>query len=155
MITPLWLDAYGSQFDPTPMIEAWRLGDDGQAANILWERLYHQGDVGTASYAATPALVRLMGELAEPDWNGYALIASIEEGRLSGGPPIPVELEDSYADAWLRIFPLALEQLAKAADDLLVRSLFAVTALAKNQRSLAALALCTEDEQREMLGIAD
>lgn len=155
MITPLWLDAYGLPFDPTPMIEAWRSGDADQAACILWERLYHQGDVGTASYAATPALVRLLGELAEPDWNGYALVASIEEGRLNAGPLIPSELEGPYADAWIKILPLALDHLANATDDLLVRSLIAVTALAKDQRSLAALALCTEDERQEMLGIGD
>jgi len=152
MTAPLWLDAYGSPFDPFPVIEEWRPGDS-ETASILWERLYHQGDVGTASYAAVPALVRLMGDSVSPDWNGYALIASIEEGRLGGGPAIPNELEDRYADAWGRVLPLALEHLATATDDLLVRSLIAVAALAKGQRSLAALALCTEDERREMLEI--
>lgn len=133
-------------------MEAWLSGDGQQAADVLWERLYHQGTIGTASYAAIPELVRLVDEMAEPDWNGYALIASIEEGRLAGGPPMPADLKDGYAAAWEKILPLAPNRLAEANDDPLVRSLIAVVAHAKDQHSLAALALCTEDERQEMLG---
>ncbi len=90
---------------------------------------------------------------AAPDWNAYALIASIEEGRLAkSNPPIPDEIEQDYNRAWSALLPLALRDLADARDDLLVRGTLAVIVHAKGQHSLATIALCTEDERAEMLG---
>jgi hypothetical protein len=154
MSDPKWLDAYNSPFDPRPIINAWAAGDGEQAAAELWLRLYHQGSVGTASYEAVPELVRLLNASAPPDWNAYALIASIEEGRsFPDSPTIPDELAGSYRQAWEAIVPRAIDHLRTASDDPLVRSLIAVIAHAKHQHSLAAIALCTQDERREMLGI--
>jgi hypothetical protein len=151
-----WLDADGVPFDPRSTIESWAAGDNQEAPAELWQRLYHQGTVGTASYAATPMLVRLIAALAAPDWNAYALMASIEESR-SGATSIalPDELQHAYRQAWQDVVPLASDHLRLASDDLLVRSLIAVLAHAKQQHTLAAIALCTEDERQEMLGIDD
>ncbi len=84
------ISGYGTAYNPWPVLE--RLGSDKQAAlEELWENLYHQGDIGSASYAAVPKLVAL-GELS--------LVAAIEIARLSEhNPPIPKELESSYWDA--------------------------------------------------------
>lgn len=154
MSNPEWRDAYDAPFDPCAIINAWVAGDGDQAAAELWLRLYHQGTVGTASYQAVPELVRLLAAAPQPDWNAYALIASIEEGRLStDNPAMPIELEGSYRQAWEAIVPIAVDHLRTASEDQLVRSLIAVIAQAKQQRSLAAIALCTEDERQEMLGI--
>ena len=154
MSNPPWLSAYGDPYDPLPVIDTWRLGEAVNAASELWEQLYHQGMVNTASYAATPELVRLIAELQEPDWNAYALVATIEEGRVAdGNPPIPVALESSYHAAWEALLPNALGHLLAARDDTIVRSLLAVVAHAKGQHSLGALALCTEDERQEMLDL--
>jgi hypothetical protein len=118
----------------------------------LWERLYHQGDIGTASYAALPKLVNLLSELAAPDWNAYALIATIEEARLNGGPAIPTELEAEYTAAWGVAAQTSLNVLATTSDDLVVRSAIAVLAHSKGQHTLGSIALLTEDEREEMLG---
>lgn len=144
-------DVYGAPFDPEPAIERWVAGERREAAAILWERLYHQGDIGTASYAALPKLGRLLDTLAEPDWNAYALIATIEEARQNGGPAIPASLEQEYRTAWGSATQSALNDLAKETDDLVVRSAIAVLAHGKGQHTLAALALLTEDERKEML----
>ncbi|EIZ79410.1 hypothetical protein WSK_2007 [Novosphingobium sp. Rr 2-17] len=154
MTDPQWLDAYNCPFDPQPIIDAWAGGDGEQAVAELWLRLYHQGTIGTASYQAVPELVRILAGAPQPDWNAYALIASIEEGRLApDNPALPVELEGNYRQAWEVITPMALGHLRTAFNDPLVRSLIAVVAHAKRQHSLAAIALCTEDERQEMLGI--
>lgn len=147
-----WQDAYGHPFDPRPVIEAWAAGRAPDAVGELWGRLYHQGGIGTASYVAVPALVATLVLTTLPDWNAYALIASVEEARLNAGPPVPSAVASSYRAAWEQVLPLALSHLAAATEDVLVRSLLAVIALAKGQRSLAAIALCTEDERQEMLG---
>ncbi len=68
-------------------------------------------------------------------------------------PAIPDELSEPYFQAWEMILSAALEHMKSAADDALVRSLIAVVAHAKKQHSIATIALCTEDERQEMLGI--
>ncbi|KQN86980.1 hypothetical protein ASE90_06800 [Sphingomonas sp. Leaf67] len=152
-MTTVLLNAYGEPFDPGPLIEAWHESAASEVVRELWDNLYHQGSVNSASYAAVPGIVRMLEQAELPDWNGYALIASIEEARLAGGSvPMPVELAGDYETAWKSALPLALRDLREAQDDSLVRSLITVIALAKGQRTLAAIALCTEHERIEMLG---
>src|SRR5678809_694906 len=52
----------------------------------LWEELHHQGDVGEASYAAVPHLVRITQGITVRDWNVYALVALIEICLLYTSP---------------------------------------------------------------------
>jgi hypothetical protein len=50
---------YGTPLDPRPLLE--RLGADSNTTEVwqeLWDELHHQGDVGEASFAAVPFLVR-------------------------------------------------------------------------------------------------
>ena len=149
-----WLNAYGEPYDPRPAIEAWRAGEVLDAPQELWNKLYHQGAVNSASYAAVGPIVQMMQQQSGADWNAYSLVASIEEGRLAEeNPPVPTELERGYKRAWAAILPMALRDLVEAQDDLIVRSAMAVVAHAKGQHTLAAIALCTEDERAEMLGL--
>ncbi len=151
-----WSELLGGRrqpYDPRPALEALRLGKIDFASKDLWENLLHQGDVDTASYASVPMLAQVIEESAVTDWNAYALMAAIEEGRLSGqNPPVPSALRDQFFAAWAAVVKPALRDLALAQDDLCVRSILAVLAHAKGQNSLGILALCTEDERQEMLG---
>jgi hypothetical protein len=81
---------YRVPYDPWPVLE--RLSSDRSTAmSELWENLYHQGDVGSASYAAVPKLVEA-GE--------HSLVAAIEVARHDkNNPSIPLELESQYQDA--------------------------------------------------------
>jgi hypothetical protein len=66
-------------FDPRPclrQIESTQNTDD--ARKELWEELHHQGDVGSASYAAVPELVRFHRMGGAADWNLYAIVAIID-----------------------------------------------------------------------------
>ncbi len=153
MTTEPWLSAYGEPYDPRPAIEAWRAGQIEDGSQELWDKLVHQGTVNSASYAAVGELVRMMQEQAAPDWNAYALVAAIEEGRLAeGNPRVPPELEQEYREAWTALLPLALRHLGKPQDDLTDRAVLAVVAHAKGQHRLGTIALCTEEERAEMLG---
>lgn len=84
------ISGYGTKYDPFPALE--RLETDHELAiDELWENLYHQGDVGSASYAAVPILVQ-KGELS--------LVASIEVARhKDNNPEIPSELIAGYNQA--------------------------------------------------------
>lgn len=148
-----WLSAYGRPYDPRPALEAWRAGQIDDAMQELWENLYHQGSINSASYAAVGEIVRLMQEQSAPNWNAYSLLASIEEAHLSGrNPPVPPVLAADYERAWTALLPLALRDIEGVDDDLPVRGILAVIAHAKGQHTVASIALCTEDERVEMLG---
>lgn len=81
---------YREKYNPWPVLE--RLNSDKQnAIDELWENLYHQGDVGSASYASVQKLVEA-GELG--------LVAAIEVARQSDrNPQITKELESTYFEA--------------------------------------------------------
>jgi len=78
---------YGVPYDSEPALMRLSTSRD-EAISELWENLYHQGDVGPASYAAVPALVQA-GELS--------LAATIEVARNSGSnPELPEGLREQY-----------------------------------------------------------
>lgn len=81
------ISGYREQYDPEPALS--RLASDREAAiNELWENLYHQGDVDTASYYSVPALVKA-GQLS--------LVSAIEVARHEPqNPPIPETMKESY-----------------------------------------------------------
>lgn len=148
-------DANGDPYDPTAPLEAIARGDASEGYDELWQKVHHQGDLGTAAYAVVPELVRLMSNQTEPDWRAYSLIATIEDRRNAGGnPPVPDWLQGSYATAMRELIQPALAHLHRAEDDLEVRSLLAVLAHAKGQRTIGSIALWTEDERQHALGEA-
>jgi len=108
---PRWNDLQGGYripYDPTSALRRLDAGEDQQASWAeLWAEL-HQGDVGEASYASVPHLVRIL-ERGDLDWNGYALIATIDiERRSRPNPPIPDWLAPSYHAAWQEVTGVAL-----------------------------------------------
>ncbi len=149
------LGGYRLLYDPRPALRELEHGDTKSAWNELWNELHHQGAVGEASYAALPRLVAIHERRGVPDWNTYALAATIEECRQDGSnPAVPEWVRNVYAEAWRRLVLLALQDLAGADDENLVCSAIAVVAMGKQQRTLSRMALLTEDERKEMLGEA-
>jgi hypothetical protein len=92
---------YRTRFDPRPLLSELQADKNAKAAwHELWEGLHHQGDVGAASYAAVPHLVRIYRERGVLDWNAYAIVAVIELARDDGkNPEVPRWLEDDYFQA--------------------------------------------------------
>jgi hypothetical protein len=144
---------YRVPYDPRAALRLLESGaDDAKAWAELWGELHHQGDLGDASYAAVPELVRIHCARGSRDWNTYALIGTIELQRSErDNPPIPDWLESDYASAWRQLGELAIGELAAVSDDTSVRSILGVLALAKGKRVIGKLVLeLTEDELREM-----
>ena len=96
---------YGIPYDPLPALRK-LTSSHSEAISELWENLYHQGDVGQASYAAVPELVKL-GELS--------LVASIEVARHSDeNPKLQEKLKAEYEQALITALssePTSEEQL--------------------------------------------
>src|SRR5262245_48310006 len=87
---------YKIPFDPRPLIS--KLTDQQPVEETwseLWNELYHQGDVGDASYAAVPLIVEAHPKMLAPEWNIFAIVATIELARTENkNPEIPAWLSD-------------------------------------------------------------
>jgi hypothetical protein len=153
---PAWsrlLGGYRTPYDPRKALRALEQGNTEGAWTELWNELHHQGDVGEASYAAVPHLVRIHAARGVPDWNTYALVAIVEEARReSRNPRLPANLRDAYEAAWHQLVELGLRELGKAEDPSLICSIIAVIAMGKGQFTLGRFAVSfTEDERKEIL----
>ena len=144
---------YRVPYDPRKALKALEAGEQTDAAwKELWNELHHQGDVGEASYAAVPHLVRIHGARGVPDWNTFALAATIEEARHNGGnPDIPERLQDAYQAAWRRLVELGLQELLEADDSTLITSILAALAMGKGQLALGRFAILFDEEERKEL----
>jgi hypothetical protein len=124
---------YGVPFDPRPLLTRLQAGDDVPGVwKELWQELHHQGDVGDASFAVVPHLVRIHQQRGVPGWNTYALVATIELARDSAGnPPLPSWLQPGYDRALQELAATGAAELAKVRDPETVRSILATLAVAK------------------------
>ena len=70
---------------------------DSKIWDTLFENLYHQGDVGIASYAAVPQLLRIYKTRAWIDFYLPSLASAIEEARTrENNPEVPDWLSNDY-----------------------------------------------------------
>lgn len=138
---PLWPTLKGGYcvpYDASQALTALQGGED--VWHELWDELHHQGDVGVASYAAVPQLVRIAAALSERGEDVYALCALIElERHRKHNPPLPEWLRDSYRSAWSQLAQLAARELQGAPEPSMLNALFAVLAMAKGDLKLGAL----------------
>jgi hypothetical protein len=114
----------------------------------LWRELYHQGNIGEASYAAVPHLFRIVARLPQRGANFYSLISTIEVARhRKSNPPLPDWLSESYIKAWNDLLELAVDDLRKVNSPLTVRSILGAIALAKGDLKLGALISTSDDSE--------
>ena len=105
--------------------------------------------------AALPALVRVHQARGIPDWNTYALTATIEQARQNPkNPPVPDWLLADYEGGLRELETIALREFPAATSSELIDSIIAVLALAKRRLTLMRMAMLTEDERQEMLDTA-
>ncbi len=144
---------YRVPYDPRKALRSLELDEDVEAAwQELATELYHQGDVGEASYAAVPHLVRIHEQRGVADWNTYALLAMIEEARQIGeNPVLPADLRESYDQAWRRLVQVGLKELDAAEEPLLVSCIIAVIAMGKSQFNLGRFAVLFDEDERKRL----
>ncbi|HTU34109.1 MAG TPA: hypothetical protein VMF66_09940 [Candidatus Acidoferrum sp.] len=104
--------------------------DKQQTWHELWDGLYHQGDVGEASYAAVPHLASIYRQRGETDGNTFALIAIIELARLNeGNPELPAWVADDYLRAVRELAEIGTHELSRTTDPDVIRPILAVVAI--------------------------
>jgi hypothetical protein len=154
---PKWRELKGGYkvfYDPTPALKKLERGIDTAGMwNELWGELHHQGDVGEASYAAVPHLVRIHQATRSLDWNLYALASIIEiERHRKTNPPLPDWLAKSYHEAWAALLGLAIDDLKRANDNTSIQALLGAIAIGKGMLKLGAvISNFTDDELLEIL----
>ncbi len=102
----------------------------------LWDELHHQGDVGDASYAAIPYLVKIHRERGVVDWNTYELVAIVELARTEKqNPGLPGWLEEDYFHAIDELAKISATEVLRAEGPEAVRAILGVIAIAKGLRT--------------------
>ena len=148
---------YRTPYDPRPALAKLEAGGDTEEAwRELWNELHHQGDVGEASYASVPHLVRIHCQRGVTDWNTYAMVAIIELARgekvdLAHGkrrnPELPAWLENGYFEAIRELAETGIKELQSTKDIYLLRGILCLIALDKGARTYARFLLSYSEEE--------
>lgn len=128
---------YKTLFDPRPSLRKLETQQDIAAAwEELWGELHHQGDIGDASYAAVPELVRIHRGQRVADWNLYAMVAIIELARTeSHNPPVPDWLREEYVSSIQELAQMATKEILSAEESETKRAILSVIAIARGLRT--------------------
>ena len=144
---------YRVLFDPRPLLAKLESGAESETAwEELWGNLYHQGDVGEASYAAVPHLVRIYQDKGKLDWNTYGIVGAIELARgHEKNPEVPEWLKEEYFEAIRLLAETGLGEFSRASKDEELRAILSVLAIWKGLRTPARFIIdYTEDELLEI-----
>ncbi|MGC2638446.1 MAG: hypothetical protein WA294_14775 [Acidobacteriaceae bacterium] len=145
---------YRIQYDPRPALAQLRSGHNEDAAwSELWDELHHQGDVGEASYAAVPELVKIYKERGVVHWQTYAIVATIELRRTeAGNPKLPAWLEADYLEAIQGLAAAGARDVFRTSDPDTIGAILGVIAISRGLRVWGRLlAHYSEQEVGEML----
>jgi len=128
---------YKTLFDPRPLLRRLETESDPTAVwRELWDELHHQGDVGYASFAAVPFIVKNYRGHDVPDWNTYAITAIIELARNEGkNPDVPRWMADDYFHAIRRLAEIGTTEILQAESAEVVRAILAIIAIEKGLRA--------------------
>ena len=144
---------YKTLFDPRPSLRKLENQEDSVAAwEELWQELHHQGDVGDASYAAVPELVRIYRTESVADWNLYGMVAIIELARTEAqNPEVPDWLCEDYFRSILELAEMGANEILHADEAETIRAILGVIAIAKGLRTHAKFLIeYSEDEMLDM-----
>jgi hypothetical protein len=143
------LGGYRTAFDPRPALQNLESNVHVKDAwHELWEGLHHQGDVGEASYAAVPHVVRIHRKRGQDDWNTYALVAVIELARgKAKNPEVPSWLKEEYLGAIQELAKIGAVELLRAESSEDIRAILSVLAIAKGARTHARFLLEYSEEE--------
>jgi hypothetical protein len=144
---------YRMRFDPRPLLTKLEAGENSAATwDSLWDELHHQGDVGEASFAAVPHIVRIYRNSGKIEWSAYAMVAIIELARNAGGnPDVPEWMKDDYFGAIRRLAETGTEQVLHAKDPDTIRAILSVLAIERGLRVCGKILVnYSEDELLEI-----
>ena len=140
---------YRMPFDPRPLLAKLESGRDLDSTwRDLWDELHHQGDVGEASFAAVPHLVRIYRSSGKIGWNTYAIVAIIELARNVGqNPDVPSWLSQDYFAAIRELAEIGAGEIMRSEDSDTSRAILSILALEHGLRTYAEILLKYSEEE--------
>jgi hypothetical protein len=153
---PRWTElegGYRMPFDPRPLLQKLERSEELDSVwKELWSELHHQGDVGEASFAAVPHIVRICRDRGLLDWNVYAIVSIIELARGPGrNPDVPDWLKNDYLSAIRDLSKNGISELPRVDDQDTVCAILSVLAIEKGLRTHARFLInYSDDELLEM-----
>jgi hypothetical protein len=144
---------YKIPYDPRPLLVQLERDPSAKKWALLTEELFHQGDVGDASYAAVPQIVRVALKHSPLRVDALTLVILIEQARRSGGnPPVPDWLMTEYEAAIGQLAREVLTRFEQFENADLVRGALGILAVWKGQTECArAATFYSEEELKELL----
>jgi hypothetical protein len=156
---PRWSELKGGYklpFDPRPLLR--RLESEVDLEPVwseLWNELHHQGDVGEASYAAVPHIVRIYCQHGQLNRNAYGIVAIVELARTeNANPEIPNWLKEDYFASIDALAKKGISELSKTQDPELCREMLGVIALSRGLRNHAEMLAKYSDEEMGQMDFA-
>jgi hypothetical protein len=128
---------YKTRFDPRPQLVRLETGQDiATVWHELWGELHHQGNVGDASYAVVPHVVRIHRTRGVADWNTYAMVAVIELARTKrDNPELPAWLEQDYFRAITELAEIGAAEILRTREPETVRAILSIIAISQGLRT--------------------
>ncbi|UZR97442.1 hypothetical protein [Chondrinema litorale] len=150
---PLWETfegGYKIKYDVSTALKKLKVSSNqteiNELLNELFTNLYHQGDVGLASYFSLPHLIRTGIEKQLDNWQLPTLIAIIEIARQKNNPQMPAEYLLEYKNELKQITKLIdINQKTKWERTYSIAALSAIAAV-NNQLDLAEIILEMESD---------
>lgn len=132
---------YKTLFNPVRIIKALEVDpSSSEAWGSIWENLHHQGDIGEASYAIVPYLIDIYQRNKFSDWQIYSFVSLIMvESNRKTNPSLPKWIEADYSKSLSILYEIAIEDLRKAKDELLIRLIIGFITLYKGLIKYGAL----------------
>jgi hypothetical protein len=146
-----WQDAYGSA-SRIPLLLQQVISDKSQRHDPqsgpwfeLWSRLYHQGTIYTASYAAVPVIAAAIDDaMGIVPMDFFLLPACIELARHdSNAPAMPADINVEYNSALKRLGDSARRYTGEISDPYLRKAATAVQLISEGKL----------DEARELIDV--
>lgn len=144
---------YGIPYDASGTLM--RLENETDCIEIwleLWDELHHQGDIGDASLASVPHIVRIHEQRHFTDYNPYALVSTIEIERDNHWKTaLPSWLAASYQEALERLYALGIRDLQKETNLATIRAIIGFITYFKGDKKLGTLISNFDDSEIDEL----
>ncbi len=126
-------------YDVVPLIcQLHQEGASKQFWETVWNELHHQGDVAEATYALIPYLVDYQSRQSTLDEQLFHFCVVVDLAQPeNNNPPIPAEIEFSYAMALRQLPVIGVDLLKRGGAEHIVMGVVAAIALAAGHRVLA------------------
>lgn len=148
---PRWAGFDGAHrvpFDAAAPLTAFLSGklSDEQFWYVVWNDLFHQDDVGVASYAAVPQIMRICEQQDLFDYNLFTFAAGVERVRhYDDNPAMPAWLEAEYRAGLQAIIRYGIAHLTDEWDAATLKAFLMLVAVYKGNLGLCDLLDCVDD----------